>query len=335
MGSPSGGEGLAIFIRREQRLGDEVVLASAQAAERHVALQDLAGARVGDRCAVAPATGVAMHPLDDVVAHVHGVGAGGEQIHLEGAGRPAGGLEGFVPPTCAFQQRGTDRLRRTAIDVVLDGRDGLTGVGAVRVSLEEAMAQDKELVQRLAERSGVVAIPGGEVAGVRVEAARREGVVHGWQLHEAVALADGQRVRVGRHVSNELAARRSVGGKGQLGLDLGVLGEGMRVVERDGRARGVDLVGALLQLRKGLGDVMHVVQEEVGCVDEHAATAIFGGDGESPQHGAGKGLRDRKLLGGVRRGAAEVLVGFDHQHLGPGALKPDDAAVRGLAAVEA
>ncbi len=39
----------------------------------------------------------------------------------------------------------------------------------------------------------------------------------------------------------------AVRGEGEDGLDLGVLREALGVVERDGGARGVDLVGALLR----------------------------------------------------------------------------------------
>ncbi len=157
MGSVCGVMDLPDDIRREQRFRDQVVLASAQRAERDVALDDLAGARVGDGFAVAPAAGVAMHPLDDVVAHVHRVGAGGQQVDAEGALGPARGLEGRVPPARAFEQRRADRLRRAAIHVVLDGRDRLAVRLAVGVFLDEPVAQDELLVERLAQRRVVVA----------------------------------------------------------------------------------------------------------------------------------------------------------------------------------
>ena len=80
-----------------------------------------------DGCPVAPAAGVAVDPLDDVVADVHRVGVGGEDVDAEGAFGPAGGLEGLIPPACAFEEGGADGFGCAAVDVVLDGGDGFAG----------------------------------------------------------------------------------------------------------------------------------------------------------------------------------------------------------------
>ena len=124
------GDGLAFDVGREQRFGDHVILAGAAGAERDLALDDLAGAGIDDGVAVAPAARITMHPLDHVVANVHGVGAFGEDFDDEGVFE-AGGLEGLVPPGCAFDQRGSDGLGRAAVHVVNEGLDGLAdgGVG--------------------------------------------------------------------------------------------------------------------------------------------------------------------------------------------------------------
>ena len=98
-----------------------------------------------------------MDPLDDVVADVHGVGVGGEEVDAEGALSPACGLEGLVPPAGAFEQGGADGLGCAAIDVVLDGGYGLAGGLAGGVFFDEAMAGDELLIERRAERGGVVA----------------------------------------------------------------------------------------------------------------------------------------------------------------------------------
>ena len=50
-----------------------------------------------------------------------------------------------------FDQRGADGLGGAAIDVVLNGLDSFAGVSAVGIFLDEAMAQDKELIERLTE----------------------------------------------------------------------------------------------------------------------------------------------------------------------------------------
>ena len=93
-----------------------------------------------------------MNPLDDVVADVHGVGVGGEKVDAEGAFSPARRLEGLVPPACAFEQGGADGLGCSPIDVVLDGGNGLAVGLAGGVLLDEAMAEDKAFIQRVAER---------------------------------------------------------------------------------------------------------------------------------------------------------------------------------------
>src|SRR5205085_7225139 len=68
----------------KQALEDEVVLAVAEGAEEDGAANNLAGARVADGAAHAPAAGGAMDPVDHVVADVHGVGVGGEDVDFEG-----------------------------------------------------------------------------------------------------------------------------------------------------------------------------------------------------------------------------------------------------------
>ena len=134
-------------VGTEQGLGDEVVLAAAEAAEGHVALEDLAGAGVHEGGTVAPAASVAVNPLDDIDSDVHGVGVGGEDVDFEGAGRPASGLEGLIPPACAFKESGTNGFGSAAVDVVLDGSFGLAGQPAGRVFLVQAVANYELLVE--------------------------------------------------------------------------------------------------------------------------------------------------------------------------------------------
>src|ERR1039458_3110974 len=55
-------------VWRQQAFEDEIVLTVAQRAERDRALDDLAGARIADRAAEAPAARGAVHPVDHVVA---------------------------------------------------------------------------------------------------------------------------------------------------------------------------------------------------------------------------------------------------------------------------
>ena len=162
----------AVFVGREQGFGDEVVLTSAEAAEGDVSFEDLAGAGVDDGRSVAPAAGVAVDPLDDVEADVHGVGIGGQEINLKGSASPAGSLEGLVPPARAFDERGANGLGCAAVDEVADGSDGLACGNAGGVALDEAVPGDEELVERLAEGCGVVAVSCGKIAGAGIVAAR-------------------------------------------------------------------------------------------------------------------------------------------------------------------
>jgi len=110
-----------------------------------------------------------VDPLDDVVANVHGVGVGGEDVDAEGVGGPAGGLEGSIPPAGSFEESGADGFGCSAIDVVLDGGEGLAGVGAGGIFFDEAVAEDEALGDVVAEGGGLVVEGGGEVAGAGVE----------------------------------------------------------------------------------------------------------------------------------------------------------------------
>ncbi len=296
-------QGFAVEVRREESFVDEVVLAAAERAEGDVALDDFSGAGIDDGSAVAPAAGVAMDPLDHVVADVHGVGVGGEDVNLEGSFSPAGGLEGLVPPACAFEQRGADGFGCAVVDVVLDGRDRFA-VGLARwIFFDEAVADDELLVELFADGDVVVAVGGGEVAGTGVEAARGE--AGAGEFDEGLVFADGEGVGVGGDVADELAAGGAVGGEGEDGFDLGVPGEGLGGVEGDGGAGGVELVGALLGAGEGSGYIVSVAEEEVGGVDEDGAVGVFGLDLEAVENGLGEGLADGELFGGVGGGGAE------------------------------
>src|ERR1700733_1858902 len=328
-----GCDGLAVCVGGEEGFGDEVVLAAAEGAEGYVALDDLAGAWIDDSGAVAPAASVAVDPLDDVVADVHGVGVGGEKVDAEGVFGPAGGLEGLVPPSGSFKQCGADGFGCAAIDVVLDRGYGFAGGLAGGIFFDEAVADDELLIQWVAKRRVVVAVGGGEVAGAGIEAARGE--AGAGQFDEGLVFADGEGVRIGRDVADELTVCGAIGGEGEDGLDLGVFGEGFGGVESDGGAGEVDLVGSLLGAGEGFGYAVRVAEEEVGGVDEDRSAGVFRFYLEAVQDGLGEGLADSELLGWVGGRGTEALVGLDEQDLGAGALEADVLALGDLAAVEA
>ena len=95
------GNGCALLVWGQERLGDQIVLTSAQRAEGDLSLDDFAGARIDNSRAVRPPAGGAMHPLNDVVAHVHGVGVFGKHFDAERISE-AGRFECLRPPACTF-----------------------------------------------------------------------------------------------------------------------------------------------------------------------------------------------------------------------------------------
>src|ERR1700733_2127697 len=323
-GVAGGWERLAVQVGAQEGLVDEVVLTAAKGAEGYIACDDLACAGIDDGSTVAPAAGVAMDPLDHVVADVHGVGAGRQDVSLEGAFGPTGGLEGLVPPACAFEERGADGFGCAAIDVVLDGIDGFAVCLAVRILLEEAMADDELLVEGFADRCVVVAIRSGEVAGARVEAARRE--AGAGEFDKGLMFADGEGVGVGRDVADKLTTGWAVSGEGEDGFDLGVLRESLCRVEGDGGACWVNFVRSLLSASQRGCYFVGVAEEEVGGVDNDSTARILGFDLKAVEDRLGKRLADGQDLVGIGRGGAEALIRFDEEDLRAGALEVDELA---------
>ena len=80
-----------------------------------------------------------MHPLDHVVAYVHGIGVGGQHLHIEVEAR---GAERRGPPSRAFQQCRTHRLGRAGIEVVHQ-----------LLPFDQPVARDEALLHRLPERA--------------------------------------------------------------------------------------------------------------------------------------------------------------------------------------
>ncbi len=195
---------VAVDVRRGQALEDHVVLAIAQRPERHRRLDDLAGARIGDRAAGAPAARRSVDPVDHVVADVHRVGALGQDVHLERVAE-ARGLERLIPPAGAFEQRLLHVLRRARVHPVLNRLDRLAHRRR-RIFLLQAMTTDVAELHRLADRHAVVHEGQAAVAGARIVDARR--VVAVGQLHQRHVLA--HRHGVGRRRDAADRAREQV-----------------------------------------------------------------------------------------------------------------------------
>ena len=79
-------------------------------------------------------------------------------------------------------------------------------------------------------------------------------------------------MRIGRDIADELAASRAFGGEGQLGFDLGVLRECLGIVERNRRSGRHRLcVCALLEAGKAVGNLVAIVQEKIGAINQGRA----------------------------------------------------------------
>ncbi len=150
-----------------------------------------------------------MHPLDDVVAHVHRIDTFGQELNPVGV-LVAGRLEGLVPPARALEQRGAHGLGRTAIEVVDNRLDGLADRGG-RVFLLEPMAPPEIHDQRVTNRCRVV----GEAAvvvtqpdhtGTRIVGQRLVVVVR--EANKRVMDMHGQRRGVG-HDGWQIRPRRA------------------------------------------------------------------------------------------------------------------------------
>jgi len=119
-----------------------------------------------------------------------------------------------------------------------------------------------------------------------------------------LAHAEGMRIR--RDVAHEFALRRALGSECQNGLDFRVLREAASAIERNGRARRIDLVSTLMILGERLSYTMHIAQEKIGGVDEHRGI-LAGLRGalrlhlETGENRLREGLADGELLSRVAR----------------------------------
>ena len=332
--------GGAVRVGGEQGLGDHAQVAVAQRGEGDDALQDFAGARVPDHFAVGEAAGGAGHPGDDVVADVDRVGVLGEEFDLEGVAE-AGGLEGRVPPAGAFEEGGAHRLGGAAVDVVEDRLDGFTD-GGRGVAFFEAVAQRVVDIGREFEGAGeVVEDDAAEEGGARVEQARLEAGFG--EADEAGAHADGDGAGVGREGGEafDLAVAEPEGqglgarvAEGEDAFDLGVQREGAGAFGGDGRAGGVDGVGALAGFAELARDVEAVAQEKGGGVEEISRLGA-GLDVEGPENRFGEGGAHGALLGGLGGGAAPGVIGGDEEEFGAALFEADDLGTAEIAAFEA
>ena len=103
-----------------------------------------------------------MHPLNDVVTHVHRVRAFGQ--HLDPVSiLIAGRLERLGPPSGAIEQRGSYGLGRASIQVIDYGLNCLADLGR-RVLLLQPMAAPEVLDQLATNRRRIVRKPAAVIA---------------------------------------------------------------------------------------------------------------------------------------------------------------------------
>src|SRR5690606_3826931 len=131
---------------------------------RH-ALQYLTRARVAQGSAYRPAAFVAIDPLHDVVARVHGIHAIRQHFNPETTTQ-AGLVERLRPERRSLDRGAQQRLRYTRVHVVRDGIDDRAVRGRLIRSLQ-TVPGDEALGQRLLQRGTEVAEGDAEVTDPR------------------------------------------------------------------------------------------------------------------------------------------------------------------------
>ncbi len=218
-------------------LEQQPVLAHAQRAQADVTLELLAGARIDHTSAVRPAARRAVHPLDDVVAHVQRVGALGQELDPEGVVE-TGRLERLQPTSrrpraarCGSARAPRDRRSRRSAS-----RTGEVRGGRGRIESLQTMTDDPAPLDRARERRGVVLERDREGAHPRVELARR--VARIGQAHQRLMLHEGERARFDGDAPYFVARLRT--GEGDQRLELEIVGEGEASVDVDGALLAVE-----------------------------------------------------------------------------------------------
>ena len=260
-------------------------------------LDDLAGARIDDRCAIGPAAGLAVYPLDDVVARIQRVSAFGQKFDTEGI-VIASCREGLGPPGRAFDQGVADQRRCTAVEIVDDRLDHRTVFGC-RVNAFQPVPDGIGAAHRSVERCRHVVELGGDGAGPVVRLARCE--AGGGQGDKGMVHGQRYRLRVGRDGPH--FRTRIVGPQRQEGIDFNIQREGEGAVGQRGAAVGIDREIALSRRVQLAGRADGVAGQEAGHVDQHPAL-VFGDDVGAPDHRAGKGLPGRAGLVQIRTDSA-------------------------------
>ena len=322
---------LSFFIRREQSLRDQKILPHAQRPERHLPLDNFPRPRIDDAFAIRPAARRAMHPLNHVVAQIHRVRA--LRHHLDAKRIPVSCcLKRLLPPVRAFQQRRPNRLRRPAIEVIHDRLDGLAHRRA-RIFFLQAMPRRKPFYDRLADRRRIIHVRNPKKTRARIVRARL--VSRRRQLHKRMMLAHRDRLRRRRHIFHPLAGM--IARERQRRFDFSV----QRKIFRPRQVKRTPLIvepeRPLLRARQNLRHVMCIAQEKLRRIHQHVrrgAAPIFRRRRKSPQRRLRKRLPHRRALVRIARHRTIIQIRLDQQNLRPDPLKPHDARLAHLPAVQ-
>src|SRR5947209_7520719 len=135
-----------------------------------MAFDDLARTRIDHALSVRPSTRRPMHPLNNVVAHVHRVSIFGQYLQLE-CFSEACRLERLFPPTCTFQQSRLDGFWCCRIEPIDDRLHWLTH-RLVCILLLQPVPDDPSLLQRFTHGRAVIKKLDIDEPRARIELAR-------------------------------------------------------------------------------------------------------------------------------------------------------------------
>ena len=231
-----------------------------------------------------------MHPLNNVVAHIHGINARRQHLHLKCV-LVAGCLECLVPPPRTVQQRRAHRFRRTAIQVVDDRLDGFAYLRR-RVDLFQSMTATVVDAQVFADGRRVVS----ETAGVVAQAdypttrvVRQWFVVIVWKADKRMMNMNRHRARI-RHNARQMLARGFTG-ESDYRLNLRVIRECLGARQVHCRTGSVNTVSSLAAVTNYPRHAMRIADEECGRINDRRSRGRITGMIDSlkaPNHRACK-----------------------------------------------
>src|SRR5215831_11068134 len=132
-----------------------------------MAFDDLSCTGVHYRCAIRPAPGGTMYPVNDIITYIHGVCAVGQHFYLKSIS-VAGGLKCMVPPGCAFHQSAPNRLWSTIVQIINNWLYRITD-SSTGVFLFQTMTDNKMFFQRLRYRCAEIIKSNGNKTGARIK----------------------------------------------------------------------------------------------------------------------------------------------------------------------